>query len=85
MKYRSRTEIVTNILCAAVGGSIKSKIMYKSFLSHDQLKVYLALLVENGLLDYDMRTLEYKTTEKETRFLNIHDKLFEMWQSGSQE
>ena len=38
MKYRSRTEIVGNILDAANGGATKIKIMYKSFLSYNQLK-----------------------------------------------
>ena len=35
---RSRTEIVSNILDAANGGATKSKIMYKAFLSYNQLK-----------------------------------------------
>ena len=38
MKYRSRTEIVSNILEAANGGVTKTKIMYKAFLSYNQLQ-----------------------------------------------
>ncbi|HEY6658310.1 MAG TPA: winged helix-turn-helix domain-containing protein, partial [Nitrososphaeraceae archaeon] len=38
MKYRSRTEIVSNILDAANGGTTKTKIMYKAFISYNQLK-----------------------------------------------
>ncbi|HYY71221.1 MAG TPA: winged helix-turn-helix domain-containing protein [Nitrososphaeraceae archaeon] len=34
MEYRSRTEIVSNILNASNGGASKSKIMYKAFLSY---------------------------------------------------
>jgi predicted transcriptional regulator len=52
MKYRSRTDIVSQILEAANGGATKTKIMYKAYLSYAQLKEYLSVLVENGLLDY---------------------------------
>ncbi len=38
MKYRSRTEIVGNVLDAANGGAPKTKIMYVSFLSYNQIK-----------------------------------------------
>jgi predicted transcriptional regulator len=50
MKYRSRTDIVSQILEAANGGATKTKIMYKAYLSYAQLKEYLSVLVENGLL-----------------------------------
>jgi len=43
MKYRSRTEIVSMILEAANGSATKTKIMYKAFLSYEQLREYLAL------------------------------------------
>ena len=52
MKYRSRTEIVSNILEAANGGVTKTKIMYKAYLSYNQLKEYLSILIENNLIEY---------------------------------
>ena len=52
MKYRSRTEIVSNILEAANGGVTKTKIMYKAYLSYNQLREYLSILIENNLLEY---------------------------------
>ena len=45
MKYRSRTEIVSNILDATNGGATKTKIMYTAFLSFGQLKEYLSILL----------------------------------------
>ncbi len=51
MKYRSRTEIVANILDAANGGATKTKIMYKAFLSYTQLKEYFSILIENNLIE----------------------------------
>jgi predicted transcriptional regulator len=65
MKYRSRTEIVSNILDAANGGgTTKTKIMYKAFLSYAQLKEYLSVLTENNLIEYRDGTQTFKTTEK---------------------
>ena len=70
MKYRSRTELASQILEAANGGVTKTKIMYKAFLSYAQLKEYLAVLTENGLLAYDNSNSTYKTTPKGIKFLD---------------
>ena len=75
MKYRSRTEIASRILESATGGATKTKIMYKAFLSYAQLKEYLAVLEENGLLEYDKGEQTFKTTQKGTRFLDITNSL----------
>jgi predicted transcriptional regulator len=83
MRYRSRTDIVAQILEAANGGSddgggggaTQAKIMYKAFLPYAQLKEYLTLMVENGLLKYDQREQIYKTTEKSNRFLRLYNQI----------
>jgi predicted transcriptional regulator len=78
MKYRSRTEIVGNILDAANGGATKTKIMYKAFLSYVQLKEYLSVLIENNLLEYIDGTHKFKTTEKGLNFLKMHNEIGEL-------
>jgi predicted transcriptional regulator len=78
MKYRSRTDIVSEILEAAQGGTSKTKIMYKAFLSYAQLKEYLAVLEENRLLEYDKGTETFKTSEKGVRFLKLYNQIGEM-------
>ena len=75
MKYRSRTEIASRILESAAQGTTKTRIMYRSFLSHAQLKEYLLVLEENGLVARDKGEQLYKTTEKGKRFLNITNSL----------
>ena len=75
MKYRSRTDLIAQILESANGGATKTKIMYKSFLSYAQLKEYVAMLVANELLAYDKKTELYKTTEKGHRFLKIYNQM----------
>jgi predicted transcriptional regulator len=75
--YRTRTEIAAQILQAANGHNeiTKTKIMYKAFLTHTQLQEYLAILIQNGLLEYLDRTKSYKTTEKGLKFLKIYEKM----------
>jgi predicted transcriptional regulator len=75
MKYRSRTDIVTQILDAANGGATKTKIMYKAYLSYAQLKEYLTILVENGLLQYEEAEREYKTSQKGLRFMRTYEQM----------
>ena len=77
MKYRSRTDITAQILEAANGGVTKTKIMYKAFLSYAQLKEYLTVLIENGLLEYIEGEQNYRTTEKGNRFLKIYNQIGE--------
>jgi predicted transcriptional regulator len=69
MKYRSRTDIAAQILEVANGGSTKTKIMYGAFLSYAQLKEYLSILSENGLIQYIPEKHEFKTTEKGLKYL----------------
>jgi predicted transcriptional regulator len=86
MKYRSRTEIVCNILDAANGGGIiKTKIMYKAFLSYAQLNEYLSILIENNLLEYLDGTHKFKTTDKGLFFLKIHNEIGELLQQPTTE
>lgn len=75
MKYRSRTEIVAMILDAANGGSTKTKIMYKAFLSYNQLREYLSMLIENNLIEYLEGSPVYKTTEKGLMFLQKNNEI----------
>jgi predicted transcriptional regulator len=71
MKYRSRAEIVCNILDATNGGATKTKIMCEAFLSYGQLKEYLSVLIENNLLEYRDGTQTFKTTEKGLNYIYI--------------
>jgi predicted transcriptional regulator len=74
IKYRSRVEIMAQILQAANGRHItKTRIMYSVFLSYEQLKEYLAILIQNGLLEYWEGTQTYKTAEKGLKFLRIYE------------
>ena len=81
MKYRSRTEIVSNILEAANGGVTKTKIMYKAYLSYNQLREYLSILIENNLIEYLDGTHKFKTTAKGLNLLKMHNEMAELLQT----
>ena len=68
MKNRSRTELASSILEAANGGATKTKIMYRAFLSYAQLKEYLAMLTQNGLITHDVEGEIYRTTTNGIKF-----------------
>jgi predicted transcriptional regulator len=72
---RDRIGITTLILeVANDDGATKTMLMYKVFLSQSQLKEYVKLLTESGLLRYDFVTRTFKTTQKGLRFLNFYNK-----------
>ena len=53
----------------------KQKIMYFAFLSYNQVKEYLSILIENNLLEYLDGTHQFKTTEKGLFFLKMHNEI----------
>ena len=78
MGNRSRTEIVAMILNAANGGETKTKIMYTAFLSYNQVKEYLSILIENNLIEYLDGTNKFKTTGKGLNLLKMHNEIGEL-------
>ena len=81
MGNRSRTEIVSNILEATNGGVTKTKIMYKAYLSYNQLREYLSILIENNLIEYLDGDNKFKTTEKGLNLLKMHNEMAELLQT----
>jgi predicted transcriptional regulator len=75
MGYRSRTEIVGQILKVANGGATKTKIMYEAFLNFAQMKDYLKVLTEDDLLSYDGQTHRFKTTKRGLQFLDKYNQI----------
>jgi predicted transcriptional regulator len=78
VKYRSRTDIAAAILEISLEGAIKTKIMYKAFLSFPQLKEYLGVLMEKELLVHDVDEQKYRTTEKGRQYLKMYKDVGQM-------
>jgi predicted transcriptional regulator len=81
---RRRDDIISDILEVASGGGIATKrgIMYKTFLSHAQMKNYLTYLTQHDLIEYDVGAQIYKTTEKGLRFLDTYGQMDDMIKDG---
>jgi predicted transcriptional regulator len=52
--------------------------MYIAFLSYNQLKNYLSVLIENNLIEYLDGTKTFKTTEKGLNLLKLHNEMSEL-------
>ncbi len=68
MKYRSELEIIACMLEVSQPGTTRTRIMFHSYISYVQLKSYLALCLEGGLLERKGEL--YFTTIKGATFLN---------------
>ena len=67
--------IVAKIAFICREGERKTKIMYGSMLNQKQLNRYLALLTSNGLLVFNPKEKNYKSTEKGLRYLSKYAEL----------
>ena len=75
MKHRTATTIIALILDLASRRMSKSRIMYKAFLSHHQLQLYLQILTEKGLIAKEEKGNAYRTTQKGMHFLELYGQL----------
>lgn len=88
-KYRNRIDIIAEILNIVANSdnndqTNKTKIMYKAMLSYSQLKDYLPVLVESGLLNYQSNDDGiYKITDKGKNFLRIYNHTVNSFQYNS--
>jgi UDP-N-acetyl-D-mannosaminuronic acid dehydrogenase len=74
MDSRNADETISSILYAAIGGVTKTTIMYKSFITYDQLNEYLSLLLEKGLIAYQEGEKLYRTTDNGINFVQAAKK-----------
>jgi predicted transcriptional regulator len=72
-KRRDRHDILVDILKTARVGMKRTNLMHKAKLSHTQLKLYLYVLSENGLLENNDGIV--KTTTKGTQFVKVFESL----------
>ena len=59
--------------------------MYNTLLNNPRLKEYWTGLTELGLLEYDITTNTFKTTEKGHRFLDVSSELDQRGREEQQE
>ncbi len=76
MKYRSRGEILTNILrVVANSKATKTRLMYGAYLSYAQIEDYIGFVLKQGLISQVSDTNLYQLTEKGMQYLNLSDEM----------
>ncbi len=84
MKHRTKEEITALILESIVhtNRATQTIIMYKSYLTHVQLKQFLSSLMEKGLIEYHKEDRLYTITEKGMHFLEVYNQLNQLHTSN---
>ena len=49
--------------------------MYTAFLSYVQMKEYLTILIDNGLLQHDVGNQKFRITKKGLSFLQLYEQI----------
>ena len=74
MKYRDRNAILHSILNCCLEPQTKTKIMYKAYLSYEQLKEYLLFCTGKELIELNGDGI-YHITQHGKQVLELQDKL----------
>ena len=53
--------------------------MYGAYLSFTQLKEYLKMLHDNGMLAFDKETMQYRTIETGPNFIKMYERIGQMF------
>ncbi len=78
MQNRQKDEIIRDILTVCNGGNIISHIMFHTYITHTQAKVYLGELIEKGLVENYLPEKRYQTTAKGLQYLHALENVTEM-------
>lgn len=75
-KRRGREEIMYEILNAAIEPVTRTRLIYASFLSNNELRQYITMLLEYRMLEVDPITkTRFKVTEEGRKFLRLYENI----------
>jgi predicted transcriptional regulator len=75
-KRRDKEEIIYQILSAAKEPVTRTRLIYASFLSNNELRQYIALLLGHEMLEVDPITkTKFKITEEGRKFLKLYESI----------
>jgi predicted transcriptional regulator len=75
-KRRDKEEIMYQILSAAIEPVTRTRLIYASFLSNNELRNYIALLLEHEMLEVDPITkTKFKATVEGRKFLELYENI----------
>jgi predicted transcriptional regulator len=76
-QLRSESEKISDILRSIHNcmGTRITQIMYETCIPHNQLKEYLAMMIQNELIIYIKEEKSFKITEYGTHVLNLYNEM----------
>jgi predicted transcriptional regulator len=75
-KRRDKEEIMYQILSAAIEPVTRTRLIYASFLSNNELRHYIALLLEHEMLEVDpIAKTKFKVTDVGREFLKLYESI----------
>jgi predicted transcriptional regulator len=76
MKHRTRTDIIADMLESASDKPLtKTQLMYMAYVPHEQMRSFVAMLIESDLLNFSNQTHQFNTTAKGRKFLELYDEM----------
>jgi predicted transcriptional regulator len=78
MQNRQKDELARDILSVCNGGAPITKVMFHAYMTHGQVKLYLAELIEKGLVEHDSLERKYYATPKGMEYLATFEKITEL-------
>lgn len=78
MQNRQKDELARYILSVCNGGAAITKVMFHAYMTHGQVKLYLAELIEKGLVEHDTLERKYYATSKGMEYLATFEKMTEL-------
>jgi predicted transcriptional regulator len=77
--HRYREEIIYQILNTAREPVTRTRLVYGSLLSNNQLRQYIMLLIRKGMLQFDpTSTRMFKVTEEGRKYLRLYEGILEI-------
>jgi predicted transcriptional regulator len=76
-QQRSKSEKISDILRSIRNcpGTRITQIMYETCIPHNQLKEYLAIMIQNGLIVYIKEEKTFRITDYGTHILKLYDEM----------
>jgi len=82
MRYRTREEIFAAILTASGSGRhmTLNKLVFYCYIPHSAAVKSTAILVQQGLLEFDKLDRTFRTTDKGFKYVGLHNKMNKVFQ-----
>lgn len=83
MRNRTSLMVAKDILVVAIGGSNKTRLVYRSNLNFKLIKTWLSRLIAKGLIESSSTSRTWTTTQRGVEFILAMDEVMAIWAGGA--